>query len=703
MEEVKWWTTPRRIIQPVLRITDANIDGKKLVDEIYQIGGNTILLNTGCMAAWYPSKNPYHHTVQGMRGDIFGDVVERARKYGMKIMSRLDLSGLHRDAYEDHPEWFYVDRHGQPMINKGIFATCPSGPYYNDFFYPIFDEIWERYRIDGVFFNMFGYRDRDRGGVYRGPCHCDACKSAFEEMYKIPLPNEENWDDRNYFKYLEFREEMYKKTAFKVYKYIKNKSKNIGIFEGKRHRSPIKLIELNADVSAVETHWTLMKPHPSQTGQFISSAFLGGNVWRYISGETCRFVRTFNSGYATSVNMFQAGGGRFEAHSSGWMGMGISQVIANGGWPYIAFIGPPWLEDKKTKPVITKLYSFLAKQEAYFKGLISGAQVAIIQSENNLKPRFGRVDISEKSIFPYRGWYNVLVKAHIEFDVLDIKQILKNPNILDKYKLIILPNIALLSDETCSAIDKFVEFGGRLIATYETSMFDHQANKRDNYGLSCLGVDCSIAKREHLFNVYFRNDQSKYLPSLSETGLIYFSGGYIYPKVKLKVETALKLTGPIEYASPELEVIEAATDFPGLVCYSYGRGESVYFPWEIGRLIYKLGLEDHIKIVEDLINFLIPEGFNFYIDAPSWVEATLHKQHKKKQWIIQLVNESGQDGVEFREPVKVHGIKARLKIDNVRSIRSIWNNKSLNYKISKGWVEFSLPTLTLYDLVVVEY
>jgi len=702
----KWWTTPRRIIQPILRMTDHAVDARKMVDEIQAVGANTILLNVGCIYAFYPTERPYHHTVPGLQGDIFGEAAERARFHGMKVMGRFDLSGLHRDAYEDHPEWFYVSPQGKPMMNREVFATCPSDSYYDDFFYPLYDEVWERYRLDGVFFNMFGYRDRDRQGVYHGPCQCAACRQAFEERHGLPLPTCENYDDPDYYKYLDFREEMYNRTGEKIYSYLKQKSRDIGIFEGRRHRSPARLIELEAGVSAVETHWTLMVPDPGGCGKIHSEAMKGGQIWRYTPGETGRMVRSFEGEYATATNLFNAGGGRYEAHSRGWMGMGIAQAAANDCWPYVPFIGPPWQEDKKTKPLIKELFSFLAAHEKYLGGLVSGAQVAIVQSDNNSRPHLGRPDPVQSAVVPYRGWYSLLVRAHVEFDVVDELQIARNPGILDKYRLLILPNLALLDDSICAALDAYVEAGGALIATHETSLYDREGQARGCFGLACLGAGEVLSQRQNLFNAYFRTEDSAGLPAVADTGLLYMKGGYVYSRLKPGAETALRLTNPIEYAAPEFEVIETTSRFPGLIRYTHGRGKTVYLPWEIDSLVFSMGLEDHIKLLESLVASLVPGGFDFQVDAPAWVEATLHWQPESGRAVVQLVNESGQDGVEFHNPVEIHDIKFRLRLPKrrrVASVSSMWHGWDLDYITENGWLECGAPILKLYDLFVIEF
>ena len=63
-------------------------------------------------------------------------------------------------------------------------------------------------------------------------------------------------------------------------------------------------------------------------------------------------------------------------------------------------------------------------------------------------------------------------------------------NMLDaasrRFKLLLLPNIAALSDAQCEQLRDFVQRGGSLLATYETSLYDEKGNKRDNFGQRSL-------------------------------------------------------------------------------------------------------------------------------------------------------------------------------------------------------------------------
>ena len=55
-----------------------------------------------------------------------------------------------------------------------------------------------------------------------------------------------------------------------------------------------------------------------------------------------------------------------------------------------------------------------------------------------------------------------------------------------QFRTLILPNIAALSTEQCKQIRDFVERGGSIIATYETSLYDEWGVQRKDFGLASL-------------------------------------------------------------------------------------------------------------------------------------------------------------------------------------------------------------------------
>src|SRR5689334_16702267 len=125
-----WWEQPLRIIQLNLIVPDAARDGAQMAARVHEYGANALLINAGGIYAFYPTDVPYHRRAPGLASDLLGDAIRAAHERGVRVIVRYDLIGLHRDAYEAHPEWFYRAADGRPMIDKGLYMTCPNGGWW---------------------------------------------------------------------------------------------------------------------------------------------------------------------------------------------------------------------------------------------------------------------------------------------------------------------------------------------------------------------------------------------------------------------------------------------------------------------------------------------------------------------------------------------------------------------------------------------
>src|SRR5258708_25910101 len=99
--------------------------------------------------------------------------------------------------------------------------------------------------------------------------------------------------------------------------------------------------------------------------------------------------------------------------------------------------------------------------------------------------------------------YQALIEARIPFEMAHDR--LLDPAHIDRFKLLILPNIAALSDAQCEQLRQYVSRGGSLLATHETSLYDEWGVRRQNFGLSSLfRVNSNGPVQEPMQNSYLR-------------------------------------------------------------------------------------------------------------------------------------------------------------------------------------------------------
>ena len=82
------------------------------------------------------------------------------------------------------------------------------------------------------------------------------------------------------------------------------------------------------------------------------------------------------------------------------------------------------------------------------------------------------------------GMYHALIEDRMPFEMVNDR--LLDAEHLKGFKLLVLPNIACLSDEQCNELKKFAERGGSIVATFETSLYNEKGEKRSDFGLKEL-------------------------------------------------------------------------------------------------------------------------------------------------------------------------------------------------------------------------
>ena len=80
------------------------------------------------------------------------------------------------------------------------------------------------------------------------------------------------------------------------------------------------------------------------------------------------------------------------------------------------------------------------------------------------------------------GAFRAAVEEHLPLTVINDWNL--NPADLAPYKVLILANTACLDDAQAAAVEQFVERGGGLVASLDTSLFDEFGNPRPNFALA---------------------------------------------------------------------------------------------------------------------------------------------------------------------------------------------------------------------------
>jgi len=683
-----WWEHPYRTFQTNLREIDAGLDEKKVVGRIVELGANAWLLNTAGIVSFYPSRLPFQHPSpwlsQRASGDLIGDAVAEAHARGVRLISRCDFSKVHQDVYEAHPDWCFVSARGGHQIYNGLYSTCPSGPYYQEKAFEILGEVLDRYLIDGFFFNWFNFSQRDYSGTYHGICQCVHCQRRFRDQTGRDLPREEDWSNPAYLHWRAYTRETLDDLAGRIRRFIKERNPEVCL-----------ILRQNPDVIMHEVNNAVDRPQP---------------VWVHWAGEVGRESRTAHPEKPVTINsvMFLDLPYRFSAEQPGLVGLHLAQTIALGANPWAYVIGTPENQpDRKNFGIVGKMLGFHRDHQAYYAGMRSAAKVAVISSLRS-EERYGRSEGVARVQNERRGIFRALVEGHVPFDILPDEQLLAaaSDHRLSRYESLVLPNVAALDDAQCAALDQYVENGGGIVATFDTSGFDAEGKARPELGLRSLGAARIAARREGpgaMRSGYLRVTRPEDLLGSAETDFVALDRAFLHVEARPDAVPSFRLVPPSRYGPPEKTYWEIETEHPGLLWHRYGLGQTAYFPWPLGALFFDLSLPEHRALLLNAVQKVSRSGRQVITSAPPQVEILVGEQPAERRALVHLINYSGYQGRSFHDPLEIRAIQVDLPEDRpYRRATSVESGEELPLTRAAGRIAFTLPRLDLFDLVILE-
>ena len=291
----------------------------------------------------------------------------------------------------------------------------------------------------------------------------------------------------------------------------------------------------------------------------------------------------------------------------------------------------------------------------------------------------------------FYGFYDGLSREHFPFDVID-EEALKND--LTKYELVILPNAACIAREEGDKIREFVNRGGNIISTFETSRYDGKGRLQDLPLLNdLLGIEWAGDVFGPLNWDYITLKEKGHISFKDITDNNIYAPSYGL-KIKAKTSVPVFFCKPLPgsyAASPEI------SEFPFIVENNYGRGRSFYFAGTFGGSLYKYRFPEYYRILSNLVNAtckpLIRPG-----NVPSSVEVNLRK--KGNSFFLYLINFTSEMRRPIHRIIPLTGLDIELFLkEDVKNVRTLWSGKELKFIRKGDSLSFTLPDLGDYEVI----
>ena len=236
-----------------------------------------------------------------------------------------------------------------------------------------------------------------------------------------------------------------------------------------------------------------------------------------------------------------------------------------------------------------------------------------------------------------------MIEARIPFEMVHDR--LLDAAHLGQFKTLILPNIAALTDAQCDQLRAFVNNGGSLVATYETSLCDEWGVRRKDFGLADLfGVELEGPHRgadaEFLSPARTRHRARtiRLLKGLEDAPRI-INGVWRLEVEPRETFAPMPLTLIPSYPDLPMEKVYprvAKTDIAEVFLREFGKGRVVYFPWDIDRTFWEVLSVDHFKLLRNAVEWATNEEPPVSVSGPGVLDVTVWRQ--KDSITVHLVN-----------------------------------------------------------------
>ncbi len=594
-----WYAAMRRCGQININERDPiDMDVGRWIEYWASLKVDALLLNGGGIVAYYPTEIPYHHRSEflGSR-DLFGELTTAARATGMRVVARMDCNYAYEPALNAHPEWFERNQDGSPRRHDEspwLFKTCMFSSYFSEQMPAIYREINRRFRVDGFFTNGWP------GTGALSVCYCDACRDLYLTKVGGTPPTDTDATSHVYRKYFD----VFMDRIAEIWKLWDDVAREGG-------RDSIYVGNLGGGIRTVKDMWRLGRTagwfnadHQGRSGNTpIWDCSLQGRVAAAVmkGGPTTNVT----GAYANTQPLW-----RHVAKSPAEATLWMAQTTASGMVPWYHWLGAS-PEDSRWRETGRAFFRWLADNEPHFRNRRSIADVAVLYPQRTIAfyrsgtgpGAWSGADRARTSEY-LQGIHYALLEARILADFVAEDDL--GEETLRKYRVLILPNAAYLSNGHVQRIREYASRGGSILATFETSRYDEWGDRRDDLALADLfGVAVAGEMAPPADNSYMRIEQPHpVLDGFSGTSLLPGAAERV-PIRAAGAATALSVVPSYPAFPPEMVFPrEPRTSEPAAVFRQHGGARIAYFAGDVDRTFWRSTNTDLGRLMGNVVRWL---------------------------------------------------------------------------------------------------
>lgn len=659
-----WYQKPLCIIHTVLRETDAkNYNANAVVEYLQKVGANALCVNAGGIVDFFQNPLPAANINSFMgKRDILQEITTACKSAGIKVIARIDFRGVEEHIYQKFPDWFKKDANQNPVVTTytkpQLYESCFSGQYRQEYANEFVSYVLKNYAVDGIWHNAPGFN---------GICYCPRCQAAYRAEGGKAIPVLPSASEAELDQYMVWKVQAGDQYMDRLKKTVKS------FGEDKAYTAEVfsiygvgQRIDSGIDLNNARNHFDIL----------VSVAFLTENA-EIVHYEDLNYGNTIIKFLKSMVPDREAVvmyGGNGTSHRLVIdppvdLNIWLWEILSAGGrfWNCYFTNVPTVTHDRRNAFNESEAYTFVKANEKLLEQQVPVANIGIYYSRPTRLSYRKKTEEGDTFGTEIRGVETVLMENHIPHDFILDDQMSKER--LQKYKLVILPNVRCLSEKEIILLKDFVRGGGNLLATYTTSLYDTDGKERANYGLAeVFGVQYAGKKvntRKDNYQ-YILNKKHPIVEADSPHTELLFNAGYTALSKPTKEANVICTWVPtIQNQPPDKAWVQAfSTEFPTIVENNFGKGKVLYFANQPDVLSYEPGHPDPRNLLLRGIRLLAGSAIPIESTAPSSVHIGLTKSLLKPgQYILSLVNTTSGPRRPIRELIPVNDIQVKLRLD----------------------------------------
>jgi len=670
-------------------LDEVKVDVEKYVSDLVEMGTQLVVFMTKSAYGncYYDSKVGYKN--KSLKQDLLKEIIPLLRKNKIKIIAYYNVS-LNDIEAKKHPDWQAIDMNGEKVRFEYYDQLCLNSPLIEIVEKQI-REIGENYDIDGIWLDLTYM-------AYFG-CFCHWCKELFKQKYGITLTSEIKKDPMKNKLLQEFMRESRFRFIKKIHDVVKSIKPSLLIgwnHAGNFYFNEVEIDEY-ADFSSVEFHPPFYDEGSIRTkylrnlgkpfGLIIPETLSGWGDWTVMPLLTMELMAT--------ISVMNGG----------------SITIGNVVYPSEEFGGKM---AKSVKETIKKTFSWIKKISPYCLNTETVPVNAVFYSAENSRivnsSYLTEFDFNQNSLNTLFGMGKILLYGNLHFDILSEKNI-KDTSL---YEVLLLPDIRFINSDIQKEIIRYVENGGKLIATYLTGFWNKDGEFIPDSPFSKL-FGIKFEKFSSYSSCYVYDFDKKIAQKLPDMPLLINDSPHDKPSFRKSLYVLPTTSKPLAYfVEPVVEPDHVnyihvyhkyspparRTKYPAIVYNRYGKGKVIYIAFPLCSA-YSFSKSPWLKqILLNCISFINPNS-KLEIKAPSTIEVNLMK--RGNIWFLHLLNtQLSRDLLYQQEEIPSGEIECNILKPEVKKVISVLSGKPIKFNRVKNGIKFCITEIKKYELIKIE-